>query len=82
MLVVTHPPGDGVSAAVVVLGGAVMLFVLALLRIVSLLSRLRRTLRREHVLRTATGPLVGAADRGGVRDAALAAAIDLLDQPG
>ena len=82
VLVVTHPPSDGVSAAVVVLGSAVMLFVLALLRIVSLLSRLRRTLRREHVLRTATGPLVGAADRNGVRDAALAAAIDLLDQTG
>ena len=34
------------------------------------------------MLREATGALVGAADRAGVRDAALAAAADLLDQPG
>ena len=37
VLIVTHPPGDGVSQAAVILGGAVMLFVLALLRIISLL---------------------------------------------
>ncbi len=82
VIIVTRPPGDGLFQSAVILGGAVMLFVLALLRIISLLTRLRRTLRREHVLRTATGPLVGAADRGGVRDAALTAAVDLLDQPG
>ena len=82
ILVVTHPADDDATKTAVVLGGAVMLFVLALLRIVSLLARLRRTLRREHVLRTATGSLVGAADRAGVRDAALTAAVDLLDQPG
>jgi diguanylate cyclase (GGDEF)-like protein/PAS domain S-box-containing protein len=82
VLVVTHPMGDGMTKAAVVLGGAAMLFTLALLRIVSLLSRLRRTLRREHVLRTATGELVGAADRAGVRDSALRAATELLDQPG
>ena len=80
VLVVTHTQGDSTAKSVVVLGGAVMLFTLSLLRIVSLLSRLRRTLRREHVLRTATGALVGAADRGGVRDAALQATVDLLDQ--
>jgi diguanylate cyclase (GGDEF)-like protein/PAS domain S-box-containing protein len=64
----------------VLLGGAVLLFTLSVVRIVSLLTRLRRALRREHVLRTATGALVGAADRGGVRDAALSAAVDLLDE--
>ena len=64
------------------LGGAIVLFTLALLRIVSLLGHLRRALRREHVLRGATAALVSAADRGGVRDAALDAAVDLLDQPG
>jgi diguanylate cyclase (GGDEF)-like protein/PAS domain S-box-containing protein len=82
ILVLTHPVGDQVSIAAVVLGGAVLLFTLALLRIVSLLGHLRRALRREHVLRGATAALVGAADRGGVRDAALDAAIDLVDQPG
>jgi diguanylate cyclase (GGDEF)-like protein/PAS domain S-box-containing protein len=82
VLVVTHSVGNGMAKAAVVLGGAAMLFTLALLRIVSLLGRLRRTLRREHVLRTATGELVGAADRGGVRDSALRAAVELLDQPG
>ena len=82
VIIVTRPPGNGLFQSAVILGGAVMLFVLALLRIISLLTRLRRTLRREHVLRTATGPLVGAADRDGVRDAALTAAVDLLDQAG
>ncbi len=81
LLVVTHPAAPGSSQAVVMLGSAVLLFGLALLRIVSLLSRLRRTLRRENVLRSALGALVGAADRPGVRDAALGAAIELLDQP-
>ena len=37
---------------------------------------------REHVLREATGALVGAADRAGVRDAVLTAAIGLVDEPG
>ncbi len=82
VMVVTHPTGDGITKAAVVLGGAGILFTLAVLRIVSLLVRLRRTLRREHVLRTATGALVGAADRAGIRDAALAAAWEMLDQPG
>jgi diguanylate cyclase (GGDEF)-like protein/PAS domain S-box-containing protein len=82
LLVVTHPSGGERMQAAVVLGGAVTLFVLALLRIVSLLSTLRRTLRREKVLRDATGSLVGAADRAAVRDAALAAALELVDQPG
>jgi diguanylate cyclase (GGDEF)-like protein/PAS domain S-box-containing protein len=82
VMVVTHPVGDGLTKTAVVLGGAAMLFTLAVLRIVNLLSRLRRTLRREHVLRTATGALVGAADRAGIRDAALAAAMEMLDQPG
>jgi diguanylate cyclase (GGDEF)-like protein/PAS domain S-box-containing protein len=82
VMIVTHPVVDGVTKTVVVLCGSALLFTLAVLRIVSLLARLRRTLRREHVLREATGALVGAADRAGVRDAALAAAADLLDQPG
>ena len=82
VLVLTHPTTGGSTQAAVVLGGAVFLFTLALIRIVSLLSRLRRTLRREHVLRDATGALVGAASRGGVRDAALDAALELVDQPG
>jgi hypothetical protein len=60
----------------------VVLFTLALLRIDSLLGHLRRALRREHVLRGATAALVSAADRGGVRDAALDAVVDLVDQPG
>ena len=51
----THPSGGVAVKAVIVLGGAILLFVLALLRIVSLLVRLRRTLHREHVLRGATG---------------------------
>ncbi len=82
VLVLTHRVGDDVTIATVVLGGAIVLFTLALLRIVSLLGHLRRALRREHVLRGATAALVSAADRGGVRDAALNAAVDLLDQPG
>jgi diguanylate cyclase (GGDEF)-like protein/PAS domain S-box-containing protein len=82
VLVLTHPVDDDATIATVVLGGAILLFTLALLRIVSLLGHLRRALRREHVLRGATAALVSAADRGGVRDAALAAAVDLVDQPG
>ena len=82
VLVITHPLGGQLTQAVVVLGGAVMLFGLALLRIVNLLGRLRRTVRREHVLRSATASLVGATDRAGIRDAALAAALELLDQEG
>ncbi len=82
LLVLTHPVDDEAAKAVVVLGGAVLLFTLALLRIVSLLASLRRALRREHVLREATAALVGAAHRAGVRDAALTAAVDLIDQPG
>ncbi len=82
VMVVTHSAGEGPTKSAVVLGGAAMLFTLSVLRIVSLLSRLRRTLRREHVLRSATGALVGAADRAGVRDAALIAVAELLDQPG
>ncbi|MGH8894632.1 MAG: PAS domain S-box protein, partial [Actinomycetes bacterium] len=82
VLVLTHPARGEATKAVVVLGGAVLLFTLSLVRISSLLSRLRRTMRREHVLREATGALVGAADRAGVRDAALDAAVDLVDQPG
>jgi len=82
VLVLTHPVQNGVVRAIVVLGGATLLFVLALLRIMTLLDSLRRALLREHVLRAATGALVGAADRGGVRDAALTAAIELIDEPG
>ena len=82
VLVVTQRSTSGATRSWVVLGAAMLLFTLALLRIVSLLGRLRRTLRREHVLRTATGSLVSAADREGVRDAALAAALDLLNQQG
>jgi diguanylate cyclase (GGDEF)-like protein/PAS domain S-box-containing protein len=81
-LVLTHATQGGVTQAAVVLGSSVFLFTLALLRIVSLLSQLRRTLHREHVLREATGSLVGAASRAGVRDAALAAALELVDLPG
>ncbi|HEU4911964.1 MAG TPA: EAL domain-containing protein [Actinomycetes bacterium] len=82
VLVVAHSADGGTTGAAVVLGGALLLFSLALTRIVSLLARLRRTLRREHVLREATSALVGATDRAGVRDAALVAAVDLIDQPG
>jgi diguanylate cyclase (GGDEF)-like protein/PAS domain S-box-containing protein len=82
VLVVTHQVEDDVTIATVVLGGSVLLFTLALLRIVSLLGHLRRALRREHVLRGATAALVSAADRGGVRDAALESVVDLVDQPG
>jgi diguanylate cyclase (GGDEF)-like protein/PAS domain S-box-containing protein len=82
VLVITHPVGEEHEKAAVVLGGAVLLFTLSVMRIVSLLDRLRRAFRREHVLRGATASLVGAADRGAVRDAALSAAADLLDQAG
>ena len=82
VLVLTHQVEDDATIATVVLGGAIVLFTLALLRIVSLLGHLRRALRREHVLRGATAALVSAADRGGVRDATLDAVVDLLDQPG
>jgi len=82
VLTLTHPMGGLALKAVIVLGGAILLFVLALLRIVSLLSRLRLTLRREHILGAATGAFVGAADRVGVRDAALDAALELVDQAG
>ncbi len=82
VLVLTHPMGNQVTKGIVLLGGAVLLFALALLRIVTLLGRLRRAMRREHVLRSATAALVGAADRAGVRDAALVAATELIDQPG
>ena len=79
-LTLTHPTGDQAVRTAIVLSGAVALFGLALLRIASLPSRLRLTLRREHILRTATAALVGAADRVGVRDAALTAALELVDQ--
>ena len=82
VLVLTHPVQNELARAIVVLGGSILLFVLALLRIMSLLDSLRRALLREHVLRAATAALVGAADRSGVRDAALTAAIDLVDEPG
>ena len=81
VLVLTHPMQEQATKGIVVLGGSVLLFGLALVRIVSLLGRLRRALRREHVLRAATAALVGAADRPGVRDAALDAVVELLDQP-
>jgi diguanylate cyclase (GGDEF)-like protein/PAS domain S-box-containing protein len=80
ILVVTHPTANQAIQVAVVLGGAVFLFTLALIRIVSLLVRLRRAQRREHVLRQSTAAMVGAADRVGIRDAALTAAADLLDQ--
>jgi diguanylate cyclase (GGDEF)-like protein/PAS domain S-box-containing protein len=82
VLVLTHQVEDDTTVATVVLGGAILLFTLALLRIVSLLGNLRRALRREHVLRGATASLVSAADRGGVRDAALDAVVELVDQSG
>jgi diguanylate cyclase (GGDEF)-like protein/PAS domain S-box-containing protein len=82
LLFLTHPAESEVARAVVVLGGSSLLFVLALLRITTLLDSLRRALMREHVLRTATGALVGAADRSGVRDAVLTAAVGLVDEPG
>jgi len=82
VLTLTHPMGGQAIKSVIVLSGAVVLFGLALLRITSLLSRLRLTLRREHILRTATAALVGATDRVGVRDAALTATVDLVDQHG
>jgi diguanylate cyclase (GGDEF)-like protein/PAS domain S-box-containing protein len=81
VLVVTYPSRDETLKAAVVLGGAVVLFTLALVRISSLLVRLRRALHRERVLRAATGAHVGAADRSGIRDAALDAAVELVDQP-
>ena len=81
VLVLTQPVGDEVTRGAVVLGGATLLFGMSLIRISSLLGRLRRALRREHVLRAATASLVGAADRGGVRDAALTAATELIDKP-
>src|SRR6185503_10424129 len=52
----------------------------ALLRIISLLSDLRESTRRERVLRDTTAALVGAADRAGVRDAALRAASELVGE--
>ena len=82
VLFLTHQAESEVARAVVVLGGSALLFVLALLRITTLLDSLRRALLREHVLRTATAALVGAADRAGVRDAAMTAAIELVDEPG
>ncbi len=82
LLFLTHPAESEVARAVVVLGGSSLLFVLALLRITTLLDSLRRALMREHVLRAATGALVGAADRAGVRDAVLTAAVGLVDEPG
>ncbi len=82
LLFLTHPADSEAARAVVVLGGSSLLFVLALLRITTLLDSLRRALMREHVLRGATGALVGAADRAGVRDAVLTAAIGLVDEPG
>jgi diguanylate cyclase (GGDEF)-like protein/PAS domain S-box-containing protein len=82
VLFLTHPAESSGARAIVVSGGSALLFILALLRITTLLDSLRRALLREHVLRAATGALVGAADRGGVRDAALTAAIDLVDEPG
>ena len=80
VLVLTHPVDDEPVKVVVLLGGALLLFALALLRILSLLGRLRRALRREHILRGATASLVGAADRSGVRDATLTAAGELLSE--
>jgi diguanylate cyclase (GGDEF)-like protein/PAS domain S-box-containing protein len=82
VLVLTHQVEDDATIATVVLGGAVLLFTLALLRIVSLLGHLRRAFGREHVLRGGTAALVSAADRSGVRDAALDAVVGLLNQPG
>ena len=82
VLVLTHSVGDDVTDATVVLGGAVVLFTLALLRIVSLLGHLRRALRREHVLRGATAA-AGQCRRPRRRTRRRPrAAVDLLDQPG
>jgi len=82
VLVLTQPMDDRATKGAVVLGGAVLLFALAVTRIVSLLGSLRGALRREQVLRSATADLVRAADRAGIRDAALTATVDLLRQPG
>ncbi|MDQ1625530.1 MAG: hypothetical protein QOJ49_1028, partial [Actinomycetota bacterium] len=82
LLVLTHPVELRGARSVIVLAGAVLLFTLALLRIMTLLDSLRQSLLREHVLRGATAALVGAADRVGVRDAALTSAVELVDQAG
>ena len=83
VLVLTHATQGEATQAAVVLGGAVFLFTLALLRIVSLLvAAAPNPATRARAARRPPAPLVGAADRGGVRDAALEAALELLDQPG
>ena len=80
-VVLTHPMHGGVTEPLVVLGGAVLLFVLALMRMGNLLGQLRRSSRRERVLREATGAFVQATDRAAVRDAALTSSLALLDLP-
>src|SRR4029450_3271209 len=82
LLFLTHPAESEVARAVVVLGGSSLLFVLALLRITTLLDSLRRAPRPEPVPREPPGARVGAPARAGVRDAALTAAIGLVDEPG
>jgi diguanylate cyclase (GGDEF)-like protein/PAS domain S-box-containing protein len=82
VLILTHPVNHQPTTAAVVLGGALLLCGLALVRIVMLMNHLRSALRREHVLRAATSALVGAADRSAVRDCALRAAMDLVASPG
>ena len=81
-VVLTHAEGHGLTEPLVILGGAVLLFVLALMRMGNLLGQLRRASRRERVLREATAALVKATDRGTVRDAALETALALLELPG
>ena len=87
VLAVQVARGERVDMAVVV-GGSLLLFVLALLRMSGLVQALRTTLlkhqrsvTRETILREAAAELVAATSQDGIHTAALAAALALTGRP-
>jgi diguanylate cyclase (GGDEF)-like protein/PAS domain S-box-containing protein len=87
VLAVQVARGEQVDMAVVV-GGSLLLFLLALLRMSGLVQALRtsllkhqRSATRETTLREAAGALVAATSQDGIHSAALDAALALTGQP-
>jgi len=77
LLVTAGDRTDGVQLSVIV-GGALILFVLVLARMNDLLTRLGATLRRERIMRDSNAALAAAVDRESIRSTAIATAQELL----
>ncbi|MFZ0322713.1 MAG: EAL domain-containing protein, partial [Actinomycetes bacterium] len=71
VLIVATGSWPSTSEAGVILGGAVVLYGLALARMNDLLTRLRGSLRRERIMRDANALLAAASDRDTIRSTAI-----------